>query len=418
MSNYLIRRVHHLINLAVRRLEFFSPSVRKVERIDNPQSVSLAPLEDSGGHFRGFRLGLVDRRTQYSHLGTGLVAIEEPITMERSVKKASTEEELSPSRVHVKGTPCHLFIDWDGTLTTKSTLEAVATLHPGRDGLLSLTEAYLKDLKEHTASYTPTKEERKTLEDEMAWLDSLVEVERRSVKRIERAGLFRNLQWPTGYRKALGESVYGAIERGLAQLRPGANELLYTWLQEDSDSGEKRIDVLSVNWCRDWIRRMLDDYKVDSRVGIASNDLDPRGSGRLSRTKDVQDGNYITEYENEDQGTEKDGLWTAGHKLEVMSAMIKTRWKEESGHCISCYVGDSPTDLSCLMEANVGICIRDEPLAVEQRELKETLERLNIESNPIQGLELYGRLPEGKKRVWYTSDLHEIRVVISLIQHQ
>ena len=43
------------------------------------------------------------------------------------------------------------------------------------------------------------------------------------------------------------------------------------------------------------------------------------------------------------------------------------------------YVGDSWTDIECLLAADLGICIRDEPMGSSQRQLAEALERLGVE---------------------------------------
>ena len=310
--------------------------------------------------------------------------------------------------------PCHLFVDWDGTLTKKSTLEGVATLCPecGRSKLKTLTKAYLKDLNHHMAIYTPKSEDRTTLEEEMAWLSSLVEVEKKSIERIEAVGLFHNIQWPADYRRSVDESVNLAIEEGLVQLRPGARELIEACLEHSS--GVSRVDVLSVNWSRDWIRKILDKHRVNQIVGIASNDVDSKGSGRLSRTKEVRDGSYMTKFENGDEHIGNAGLWTAKHKLDIMKAMIRTRWNEQNNYT-TCYIGDSATDLVCLMEADLGICIRDDPLTSEEKELKETLDRLNIKCSPIQEFEAHQQ-PGRSKRLFYTNRLDEVALIIPQIQ--
>jgi len=42
------------------------------------------------------------------------------------------------------------------------------------------------------------------------------------------------------------------------------------------------------------------------------------------------------------------------------------------------YVGDSWTDIECLLAADLGICIRDSPMGSSQAKLAEALTRLGI----------------------------------------
>ena len=42
------------------------------------------------------------------------------------------------------------------------------------------------------------------------------------------------------------------------------------------------------------------------------------------------------------------------------------------------YIGDSWTDIESLLAADLGICIRDDPMGSSQRKLAEALERLSI----------------------------------------
>ena len=308
-------------------------------------------------------------------------------------------------------TPCHLFLDFDGTLTPKSTLAAIASLdYTATAKFEPWFEQYAQDLRDHTAKYKPAKEDRKTLEQETAWLDSLLEIERKSILRIEGFGMFRNIRWNTDFPKILGDCVDRAIAQGTATLREDAGELIRAWLGDHNDCGSKRIDVLSVNWCRDWIKKMLDGLEIDTPIGVASNEIDQKGSGRLSRTTAVRDGIYFVGI-IEDIDFEKEGLWTARHKLNIMKEMIKTRWNKDHG-CASCYIGDSPTDLLCLLEADVGICIQDDPMTSEQYELKDTLNRLRIEVLHIREVEIHRRPSAGQYRVYFANALKEVCEVL------
>jgi thiamine phosphate phosphatase / amino-HMP aminohydrolase len=79
----------------------------------------------------------------------------------------------------------------------------------------------------------------------------------------------------------------------------------------------------------------------------------------------------------------------------------------EAGSGPILYVGDSSTDFDCLIVAELGICVRDEPIAMHQMELKETLERVGIEVVRL-GAEARARGNETKKIICWVKDLRGI----------
>jgi len=233
----------------------------------------------------------------------------------------------------------HLILDFDDTLTTTDTIgllaKAAYTLRPQSPPWSHFVDAYLADYNHHALSHPKTS--RLTLADEAAYLASLVPVERASILRIEAAGVFKGLHI-TDIAKAAASTV---------PLRPGFWDLCRPIL----DSGGA-VDILSVNWSRAWIRSSLrnsvaleERERFDLGVGIYSNDLvcDPDGiitTGEISR-EIVLGGD--------------DGIWTAAHKEKMMEHLIAKRGGE--GHVM--YVGDSSTDLMCLLKADVGVVIGD-----------------------------------------------------------
>ncbi|KAK4937094.1 hypothetical protein LTR28_009947 [Elasticomyces elasticus] len=70
------------------------------------------------------------------------------------------------------------------------------------------------------------------------------------------------------------------------------------------------------------------------------------------------------------------------------------------------YVGDSATDLECLLAADVGICIRDEPMGIGQKELAATLDRLGVAVLRIN--ESQATNTSATPFVWWARDLQEI----------
>lgn len=73
----------------------------------------------------------------------------------------------------------------------------------------------------------------------------------------------------------------------------------------------------------------------------------------------------------------------------------------------SVYVGDSPTDLACLLKADVGICVRDGVMTGEQRELRGILERIGVQCLHVGEFE-DRQLGDGSKRLWWAGDFDEV----------
>lgn len=124
-------------------------------------------------------------------------------------------------------------------------------------------------------------------------------------------------------------------------------------------------------------------------------------------------------------GGEGGGIWTAGDKGRVLRRLVaQDHGEEEKGgnereRARTVYVGDSVTDLECLMLVDVGICIRDEPLQSGQEALRETLERIGVECRWIGEMEhrhvgqsdrgLESGSGGGMKGLWWARDFEEIR---------
>lgn len=77
------------------------------------------------------------------------------------------------------------------------------------------------------------------------------------------------------------------------------------------------------------------------------------------------------------------------------------------------YVGDSWTDIEALLAADLGICVRDEPLGESQRQLTDALERVGVRCLRLRELGEWrvgeGRGEEGGGRVVWVRDWEEIR---------
>lgn len=326
--------------------------------------------------------------------------------------------------------PIHLVLDWDGTLTRKDTLSIVGQIgywHHRRDlegkslgssGLEApslkpwnyFVKAYGEDYIAHQAEYRPKAEERRTVREERTWLASLAPIENRSVRRVEDSGLFHGVTTEDVdkvARKALAESQL--------ELRKGWYEL-FGKLSQDRNSDAARsgniISILSVNWSERFIRRaMLAAADSVKHTGTA----DQQQPTSLIQDMDIR----ANEIEGLDQagGSEgklnkKDshGIRTSADKLAQMPADCRSnveanpQERPSSGDHSVVYVGDSATDFECLLAADVGICIRDEPMGSGQKELANSLKRvgipvLHVNENPPQ---------DGRKVVWWAKDFGEI----------
>ncbi len=102
-------------------------------------------------------------------------------------------------RVPLERSSMNWFLDWDGTMTTKDTLLVIASIGYSKSSSQNLppwsqgSQAYGLDYKTHAAEYKPDMQKTISLEQLFAWQESLVDVERASVERVERAYIFANI---------------------------------------------------------------------------------------------------------------------------------------------------------------------------------------------------------------------------------
>ncbi|KAG6995710.1 hypothetical protein G7Y79_00042g078150 [Physcia stellaris] len=100
------------------------------------------------------------------------------------------------------------------------------------------------------------------------------------------------------------------------------------------------------------------------------------------------------------------GLYVAADKLRCLRGLVAAE-KGGEGKARVIYVGDSVTDLECLLEADVGIVVRDEgALGSEQRELRGGLGRAGLGRI---GWGVWGGCRLGRERVlWWARDFEEV----------
>ena len=270
--------------------------------------------------------------------------------------------------------PIHLYLDFDSTLTTSSTLSRLAQFalsvkspFGSFETMSALTSAYAADLQAHNDSYPKPAAERIMVVDEYAYEASLEPVERASVERVEKAGVFAGVHAPA----VLEQAAKAAITSGQVRLRPGWEDLVKTVLEGSADAGPGAVTVISVSWSRTWVRACLAAAadagpELVGKMDILANEIDFEhpGSGMLDRRWPARDS----------------GLWTGVDKVDAMlEHEQELQARSTSGvRPRTIYVGDSPTDLPCLVRAAAGICMRgregvDEPS--ESGALLRVLER-------------------------------------------
>ncbi|KAK8216728.1 hypothetical protein M8818_001691 [Zalaria obscura] len=330
--------------------------------------------------------------------------------------------------------PIHLILDWDGTVTRKDTLSLVASIgyrhhgydmdgrplatsaspNPNPNSSIALkpwnhfVNAYIDDYSAHQSQYIPKTEDRKSLQDERAWLASLSPIENRSVQRVAESRLFQGVT-----AAEVDEVAQQAVTEGQLELRPGWAKL-FMGLREGSEKGGERhvLSILSVNWSERFIRSSL-------RAAAAASEDEATQYGKLLRSY-LDNMNIRT---NEIAGLERPtgsdgrlstdsvkGVRTSTDKLAQMPLHCRKRLDEEyveagsSDEGSVVYVGDSATDLESLLAADVGICMRDEPMGSGQRELAETLARVGVEVRHVKEAQTGTR----GRVVWWARDLAEI----------
>ncbi|KAL2266620.1 hypothetical protein VTJ83DRAFT_5972 [Remersonia thermophila] len=345
-----------------------------------------------------------------------------------------------------------LLLDFDGTITQHDTLDALISLaiahstssptppsqresdpEPGNEGAAQQTRTqedlttvwqaivadYITACEAHRASYRPATHQRTSIEQELEFLESWEPVERASVARVSAAGFFRGLGgvggregegsqdeekgaqgagmlMRLGREAALAASGAGSGsdpargaeslgERITVELRKGFGELMAR-----AGAAGWEAAVVSVNWSDEFIRGVMqagcDSYRGGGASSKSSGDGWP---GKvLANTVRLPEGQILGPQE---LGGEP--LVTAGDKLRAMRWLIKDR--EEAPKVI--YVGDSTTDLACLVEADLGIVIAGD----RESKLLKTTERVQLQVPHV------AEADEGSRFVW-ARDFEEV----------
>ncbi|KAJ4338972.1 hypothetical protein N0V95_007917 [Ascochyta clinopodiicola] len=271
--------------------------------------------------------------------------------------------------------PIHWVLDWDGTITRRDTLDALVSIaasskpsSPVLDEWKRVSEAYMTDYTAAIEKLAPGGHLPKTVPKERDLLGALKTVEQASLDRVSSSGIFAGLT-----RKLLAEGAKRVIDSRKVELRRGFSKFLQHMQSRDRDE----LDILSVNWSRHFIRSCLEVGEVCVRPqAVYANELD-------GIEKDLVSTGKISPDENSEMK-----IISSGDKLEYLMRLQRlnsaSRNESPSSSRPIIYVGDSWTDIECLLEADLGICVRDDPIGSSQRKLAERLQSLGIHCPRLQ----------------------------------
>ena len=262
--------------------------------------------------------------------------------------------------------PIHWILDWDGTITRHDTLNDLVNISastkpnsPTLDAWKRVTQAYIDDYTSTLGKIAPDGGLPKTVEEEKTLLKNLKAVEQRSLDRVTSSGIFSGLT-----AAHIDAGAQTAISTRQIELRPDFAQFSQRIQARTASHLKTVIHILSVNWSQHFISSCLRAFNIPIEVStILSN-----------------------EFEGVQKGRSSNGHIGPATDMMVISSDDKLRWLERlrqedvaSGNATPVvYVGDSWTDIECLLAADLGICIRDEPMGSSQRKLAEALERLGI----------------------------------------
>lgn len=216
--------------------------------------------------------------------------LDQALAARRTVRPPQ-EETQAPTKKKLR--PIHMCMDFDGTLTKRDTMAALAGVcykEHARKGKHDFppwshfVDAYMKHFQEHEKQYRPKKHDRRTIDEELYWLNSLERIERASLQRVKQSGLFDLKLDDSGFVDDGKPILYEPLRSGEVQMRPGYIDLVYETFnmnpeKDDFSLWDTRVEVVSVNWSRVWITRALVAAAYDDS---SPGDLTPAVFGYIS----------------------------------------------------------------------------------------------------------------------------------------
>ena len=349
----------------------------------------------------------------------------------------------------------HLFLDWDGTLTHRDTTPLIGRVGSNhqiqrpnngtsggkklqfKDPWNDIVRDYTNDFNHHQETYEPKAAQRQSITEEQKWLESLSSVEARSVRRVEESEIFAGVT-----RSELQYAGGGAVKDGSIHLRDGWDELLTVdaeYLVTNNDANKRKqvsetlpglsISIISVSWSTSYIKGALQHASKHSAALPSSSRGDSWFLQRAVTQLDIR----ANEIDGIDRAEGSTGLMHSAWEPSIRTSRDKflalreilhenedVSANDPAGFC-TMYVGDSPTDLECLLAADVGICVRDEPMGSGQQSLSDALERVRVD---VRHVGEYNGLCKGTldiegthalKRLYWARDLREVASLVKKV---
>jgi 2-hydroxy-3-keto-5-methylthiopentenyl-1-phosphate phosphatase len=225
----------------------------------------------------------------------------------------------------------HVFIDFDGTITTADTTELLGLFASKRNGLekewATLSNEYNAKIAAHheahplhavTESLRDVKDRDKLIAVIVEWINSTRNIENQAVRRAHQYGIFKNLT-----PQQLHEAGRDAVVEGRIQIRDGFHDLV-----KHLNANQSGVTVLSLNWSDHWIRGCIRPLLTQ----IMSNK--------------IQIGQFGARLVGPKGGAQK--LLTGKHKLSCMKDRLGM------GGVVDpiVYIGDSVNDLQCMLHSD------------------------------------------------------------------
>lgn len=226
-------------------------------------------------------------------------------------------------------------LDFDETITAKDTISTISSIAYAKKPTFKpewsyFSECYLNDYAKVKQDFGPIS----TLEDQKKFFDEVRAVERASLQRIEKSGLFK-----------------GLLREDLAHKAPSV-PLRAGWQQFFSRVKSLKIPIviLSINWSAFFISQVLQDFTVP----IYANELELDSQGQTT-------GRIVNE------------LLTGNDKQKQVIKIIE-KYRDQIGDKKVAYFGDSLSDLIAMLDCDI-------PVAVGKPDIPHAVKRLNISAD-------------------------------------
>ncbi|KAF1964995.1 hypothetical protein BU23DRAFT_490978 [Bimuria novae-zelandiae CBS 107.79] len=336
--------------------------------------------------------------------------------------------------------PIDWYLDWDGTITKDDTLDALVNIAVRKKIDANIQEQweslgfdYMVDYSEIYGEYIrdlPT-----TVPAEKEFLKAVEAAERRSVDRVSDSGIFQGLN-----EDDIKDGAKDTVQNDEVQIRPGYVDFVKNLMHWDRNieqmtgvgtirgqRGQKPrrelFTILSVNWSARFIEECLKSAaawggQYRKKPTICANELEniPSLEDSERRRSEYDGPGDLFPEAPPSTGRivpgpgQQSRIIFSRDKLERFS---RTEAPNADGNPVpKVYIGDSWTDLECLLAADLGICIRDDPMGGTQQKLAQSLDRLGIECPRLLDI-LYIEHEEPKANDWsivWARDFREIMV--------